>query len=43
MKILLAIVLATLMACSAPSINPAFKGTEADAAIQKGRALQHLL
>jgi hypothetical protein len=39
MKILLTVALISLVACATPSINPAFKGTEADAAIQKARSL----
>jgi hypothetical protein len=39
MKLLIAFALCVLAGCSTNSINPAFKGSEADQAIQKARAL----
>jgi phosphohistidine phosphatase SixA len=39
MKLLFALALCALGACSTNSINPAFKGSEADQAIQKARSL----
>jgi hypothetical protein len=39
MKVLLFVALCALAGCSTNSINPAFKGSEADQAIQKARAL----
>ena len=38
-QILIASALTAQVACTAPAINPPFKGTEADAAIQKARSL----
>lgn len=39
MKLLIVLALCSLAGCSTNSINPAFKGSEADQAIQKARAL----
>lgn len=38
-QILIASALTAQVACTSPAINPPFKGTEADAAIQKARSL----